>query len=211
MKVSFEKVIIPKISQDGHERELDLTLESSIIFLLPPSQGKTLLFEHIIGLKKDIDGDILINDIPVDLDLEGRFFLERKKIGIIFENPVLLSNLDVKDNLQLILKNSIKELTPAQMDTIVHKTLDDYSLGHTINLRPSELTQNQLRIISFIMGTIHEPELLIWDEPTTNFPEKVNQQFKKELKALTDRKGLFIGLTSSERVADNFNLEKRAL
>ncbi|MCR9205958.1 MAG: hypothetical protein NXH75_15350, partial [Halobacteriovoraceae bacterium] len=126
MRVTFQNLTIPKLKDEGEEKVLNIQVNESSLLVLPPSRGKTFLFEHIIGLRKKFDGEIKINGIIVDLELDSRFFDFRKKIGILFENPVFLSNLNLEDNLKLILKNSHNEHTDSQIDRIVHQSLTDF-------------------------------------------------------------------------------------
>ncbi|MCR9205522.1 MAG: hypothetical protein NXH75_13145, partial [Halobacteriovoraceae bacterium] len=63
---------------------------------------------------------------------------------------------------------------------------------------PAEMTQNQLKVGAFLMAIIHEPHLLIWDEPHMNFPDDVQPKIKKELQKLEERNGILLGFSSSE-------------
>lgn len=211
MSLNFENVVIPKLKEGSKERILNLKVEKSVFFVLPPSEGKTYLFEHIIGLRKNFSGKIKIQNILVDLELEGEFFEARKRMGIIFEKPVLLSNLSVEENLKLILKSSSQNLSLQETINRVSTYLKRFHLEEFIAKRPSELTQNQLKVISFIMGVIHKPEILIWDEPKSDFPPNILEEIHNELNQVEIRKGIFLGLTSTEKLATEFKLKSVVL
>lgn len=211
MKIKFEGLAIPRLNEKAPERELNLEVHDSSILNLPPSQGKTFLFEHIIGLRKKFQGDIKINGVKVDLELNSGFFDLRKKMGIIFEKPVFLSNLSLEENLRLILRNSHQNFKETQIHKMIHKELRKFNLLEFAKCRPAELTQNQLKVGAFIMAMIHEPLLLVWDEPHSNFPDETLPAIKKELEELINRNGILLGFSSSTSFASDHNMRNIAL
>lgn len=211
MIVTFKDLTIPKLKEEGEVKILNIQVNESSLLVLPPSRGKTFLFEHIIGLRKKFDGEIQINGIKVDLELDSGFFSLRKKIGILFEKPVFLSNLNLEDNLKLILKNSDHLHTDTQIHEIVHESLKRFRIQDCALLRPAEMTQNQLKVGAFLMAIIHEPHLLIWDEPHMNFPDDVQPIIKNELNKLKERNGLMLGFSSSEVFAQENQLQSVVL
>lgn len=211
MKVKFEGLTIPKLNESSPERALDLEVNEPCVLNLPPSQGKTYLFEHIIGLRKKFSGNIKINGVKVDLELNSGFFDLRKKMGIIFEKPVFISNLSLEDNLRLILRNSHQNHKETQIHKIIHTALKKYRLSEFAKARPAELTQNQLKVGAFVMAIIHNPLLLVWDEPHSNFPDEIIPIIKKDIEELIERKGLFLGFSSSMGFAQDFQMRNVAL
>lgn len=211
MKVKFHEVTIPKLQEKGSDRVLNIEVNESCVLVLPPSQGKTFLFEHLIGLRKKFEGEIKINGIKVDLELHSGFFEFRKKIGILFEKPVFLSNLNLEENLKLILRNSHLSYTETQIHKMVHTALRNFGLKDCAEARPAEMTQNQLKVGAFIMAIIHEPQLLVWDEPNMNFPDEVQPIIKKEIQKLKERNGIMLGFSSSESFAKENNLQSVVL
>ena len=211
MKVSFNDILLPNPQYPSKPRKINIEVNQSGLLLLPPSSGKTLLFEHIIGVRDKIPGEILINNIRVDLDLKSKFFELRKKMGILFEIPVLISNLTLHENLRLILKNASTSNGENHSQDRISTFLKRFRLEKFSGSRPSELTQSQKKVAAFIMAIIHKPELLIWDEPHFNFDEDIKLEVKKELNNLTSRNGLMLGISSSPTAFENINLENYTL
>lgn len=211
MKIKFESLTIPKLNEKAPEREINLEIHESSILNLPPSQGKTYLFEHIIGLRKKFSGDIKINGIKVDLELDSGFFDLRKKMGILFEKPVFLSNLSLEENLRLILRNSHQNFKETQIHKMILSELKKFNLYEFSKCRPAELTQNQLKVGAFIMAMIHKPLLLIWDEPHSNFPDEIIPTIKKDIEELTERNGVLLGFSSSTKFAQDYDMRNIAL
>jgi ABC-type transporter Mla maintaining outer membrane lipid asymmetry ATPase subunit MlaF len=211
MKIKFEGLTIPKLNEKAPEREINLEIHESSILNLPPSQGKTYLFEHIIGLRKKFLGSIKINGVKVDLELDSGFFELRKKLGILFEKPVFLSNLSLEENLRLILRNSHQNFKETQIHKIIISELKKYNLYEYAKSRPAELTQNQLKVGAFIMAMVHQPHLLIWDEPHSNFPDEILPTIKRELEELKERNGILLGFSSSASFAQDHQMRNIAL
>jgi len=130
-------------------------------------QGKSVLLKCIIGLMPPDSGTIYIN---------GRNILElslnelnkvRKNIGFLFQGSALYDSMTVKENLSFPLKKIFPDMKQSEIDEKVKSTLELVSLEDAINKMPSELSGGMKKRIGLARSIITDPELMLYDEPTT--------------------------------------------
>ena len=164
--------------------------------------GKTTLMRMLLGLAKPTDGEIkLFEKISKNCtkDVYG-------KIGSIIETPGFYENLTGRENLELLArlrglsqKNAVRDaLKIVDLDREEKKTFGQYSLG----------MKQRLGIAAAVM---HEPELLILDEPINGLDPVGIAIVRKYLEALSKEKGVTILISSHilseiEQLADVIGL-----
>lgn len=130
-------------------------------------QGKSVLLKCIIGLMAPDHGDIFINGTNV-LDLSIAKLNEvRKNIGFLFQGSALYDSMTVRENLTFPLKRHFPEMQQKEIDEKVKRTLELVSLEDAIDKMPSELSGGMKKRIGLARSIIPEPELMLYDEPTT--------------------------------------------
>ncbi len=130
-------------------------------------QGKSVLLKCIIGLMTPDNGDILINGKNV-LELSIAKLNEvRKNIGFLFQGSALYDSMTVRENLTFPLKRHFPEMQQKEIDIKVKHTLELVSLEEAIDKMPSELSGGMKKRIGLARSIITDPELMLYDEPTT--------------------------------------------
>lgn len=148
------KTFGPKIAVDN----ISFTLApGEILGLLGTNgAGKTTTFRMILGIFKPDRGSILFNG-------QKMTFADSSKIGFLPEERSLLPKYTIKEQLLFFgeLKGkSVKELMPK-----ITYWLEYFNLDEHLNSKIKELSKGNQQKIQFISSIIHEPELLILDEP----------------------------------------------
>lgn len=129
-------------------------------------EGKSVLLKQIIGLIKPTSGSIIIENIDITKLRKKERTKALSKIGYVFQFAALLDSLTVFENvgLPLIEKGySRKEILP-----IVTEKLELVNLHQdTLYKYPSELSGGMLKRVGLARTLVHNPEIILYDEPTT--------------------------------------------
>lgn len=145
-----------------------------LVFLTGPSgAGKTTLFKLIAGLDRTSNGHIFFEGKDLSLFNPNQIAQYRQLFGLVFQDSKLISNLSVKENLSLPLivqKKSKKEIAVA-----VGSILETFGLTLWANDFPEHLSGGQQQRVALMRATIHNPKLIIADEPTGNL-DKENEE-----------------------------------
>ncbi len=152
---------------------ISFKVEAGKIFGLlgPNGAGKTTTLRTVLNIIKPTSGKVLFNDQPITAD-----FLNR--IGYLPEERGLYKKSRVIDVILYFaeLKNMSRTEALKQADNWL-KRLDIF---HYRNNKIDELSKGNQQKVQFIMSVIHNPQLLIFDEPFTGF-DPINQQEIREL------------------------------
>ena len=137
----------------------------------PNGAGKTTTLRTVLNIIKPTSGKVLFNDQPITAE-----FLN--SIGYLPEERGLYRKSKVIDVILYFaeLKNMSRTEAVKQADSWL-KRLDIF---HYRNKKIDELSKGNQQKIQFIMSVIHNPQLLIFDEPFTGF-DPINQQEIREL------------------------------
>lgn len=120
--------------------------------------GKTTTFRMILGLLDKNNGEITLNDKPIDYTVTDR-------IGFLSEDRSLLVKLTVKE--QAIFYGTLKGISEEEILKRLDKLLKRFEISEYLNRKIKELSKGNQQKIQFIMAIINQPKLLILDEPFT--------------------------------------------
>lgn len=145
---------------------LDVERAENLIVFGQSGTGKSVLLKCIIGLLEPDNGEIFIKDnnvLELDLDELNKV---RKNIGFLFQSAALYDSMSVRENLEFPLKKILNMPQNEINDKVVH-TLELVSLEEAIDKMPSELSGGMRKRIGLARSIITDPELMLYDEPTT--------------------------------------------
>ena len=135
-------------------------------FLVGPSGcGKTTLISVIAGLLDRTDGDLSVLGVEVDdLAPAERILFRRKNVGFLFQQYNLLPAFTAAENVAVPLL--IAGISRKEALDRAGSLLSRLGLSHRIHALPSKLSGGQQQRVALARGLIHEPRLVICDEPT---------------------------------------------
>jgi len=143
--------------------------EDEIVALIGPSGcGKTTFLQILGLLDEPTKGKLVINDRT--LSQESDFYkteYRKNYIGFVYQSHNLLNDFTASDNIMmpLLLKNN---LTKQRMDAAVFNMLSKLSLENRRNNFPSQLSGGEQQRVAIGRSLIHDPLLILADEPTGN-------------------------------------------
>ena len=148
--------------------------------------GKTTTFRMIMGLLDKTEGNITLNDKKIDYSVSD-------EIGFLTEERSVLPSKTVLE--QAIFYGVLKGLTEKEVEKRLDKYLEEFGITDYKNKKIKELSKGNQQKIQFIISIIHEPKLLILDEPFSGLDPINVEMFKKEILRLK-KKGTIIIFSS---------------
>ena len=166
----------------------------------PSGGGKTTLLNLLAGLDLPDNGQIILNGRKVsDLSDHDLTLLRRKEIGIVFQFFNLMPTLTVMENVELPLLLAHSSRTDGQRI----KTLLNYvGLWHRADSFPAELSGGEMQRVAIARALVHQPAILLADEPTGNLDSENGMKILDLMKqASTDFQTTVILVTHNPQVA----------
>jgi phospholipid/cholesterol/gamma-HCH transport system ATP-binding protein len=146
---------------------LKLFRKENLVVLGKSGTGKSVLIKCIVRLLEADKGEIKIFGDDIQ-SLKSKALSEiRKKIGFLFQSGALYDSMTVRQNLEFPLRRIRKELSEKEIKDKVLETLENVGLPDAIDKMPSELSGGQKKRISLARTIIVDPEIMLYDEPTT--------------------------------------------
>ena len=134
-----------------------------IVIIGPSGSGKSTFLRCLNLLEEPSKGQVLYNNIALTNNNKLQM---RKKIGMVFQNFNLFTNLTVLDNLILA---PVKEgvLTEKEALKKADKLLKEISLEDKKNAYPSSLSGGQKQRVAIARSLMMNPDIILFDEPTS--------------------------------------------
>ncbi len=149
-------------------QDLDLFIKKGEFVCItgPSGAGKSTLIQMLIGHIKPTGGNILIDGTHVEtMDFE-MIQLLRRKLGIVFQDYKLLPQKTVFENVSFALEVCGK--SDAHIHKLVPRVLDIVGLLERQDQYPDELSGGEQQRTAIARALVHNPKLIIADEPTGN-------------------------------------------
>ena len=179
-------------------KNVSLKIEEGDIlgFIGPNGAGKTTTIKLILGLQSITKGTVSINGY----DIQKNFTNAIEKVGAIVENPDMYMYLSGYDNLKLV-ANLYKGITKERIDKVVKLV----KLENRRNDKVSKYSLGMRQRLGIAQAILHNPKLLILDEPTNGLDPEGIKEMRELLVKLAQEEKMAI-LISSHNLAelDNF-------
>jgi len=168
-------------------QNINLTIEKGEFILLcgPTGCGKTTLCRCLTGLIPHfhsgiINGEVLIDGINT---LEVPVYELAKKVGMVFQNP---ENQLVAMNIERELGFAMENLAypPEKIRETIEKIIDQFQLESLRMKAPYELSGGEQQRVAIAAIFTLDPDILIFDEPTSNLDPVAAEQIMQVLKKL---------------------------
>ncbi len=191
------------IGETNHALD-DITLslkKGEVIVILGPSgSGKSTMLNLLSGLDKPTRGQILFEDIRLDkMNEESLNDYRRKHLGFIFQSYNLISNLTIKENIEL---GSHLSSNPLNMEEVI----DSVGLSSHKNKYPYQLSGGQMQRVAIARALVKNPAVLFCDEPTGALDEAMGKNILKVLQEMNKKyKTTMIIVTHNPSIADMAN------
>ncbi len=163
---------------------VDFEVKPGEIFVLmgPSGSGKSVLLRHVIGLEEPDEGEILIEGQSI----QSSNVMDQYRLAMVFQSGALLNSLTVAENVGLYL--SEHRLKPrVEIARIVAEALELVDLQGTENKMPNELSGGMKKRVGIARALVIEPQLLLYDEPTSELDPLSSVTIAEEIVRLNER------------------------
>lgn len=155
-------------------------------FLGPNGAGKTTTLKLILGLLKRQQGSIKIFDQP----FETNRIEILKRVGSLIESPSIYAHLTARENLELLQKIYQCPLSR------VNDVLEIVGLAETGKKKAGQFSLGMKQRLSIAVALLHNPSLLILDEPTNGLDPSGIVEIRELLTRLNAQQGMTILISS---------------
>ncbi|MBC1576161.1 ABC transporter ATP-binding protein [Listeria seeligeri] len=167
-----QKAIVQDISFDIHKGEV-------FGLLGPNGAGKTTIIRSIVGLIRRTEGTVLINGKNVDTDFKSAI----SEVGAIIENPEFYMYMSGWNNLKQFARMSQKPIT----DEHIREIVELVKLTDAINQKVKTYSLGMRQRLGVAQALIHNPALLILDEPTNGLDPQGMAEFRSLIRDLATK------------------------
>ncbi len=173
-----------KVVLDGVD--VDVAPAESLVVIGGSGTGKSVLLKHIIGLLRPDSGTVVVDGIEVET-LGNREITElRRKFGMAFQEGALFDSMTVWQNVAFPLQRLTK-MSHGEINDRVEQCLEMVRLEGVGDKLPAQLSGGMRRRVGFARAVAHQPEILLFDEPTTGLDPITTALIDEVILDLSDR------------------------
>lgn len=185
-------------------RGIDLEINKGEIRMLvgPSGSGKTTLVSIIAGILTQTSGECYINNIDLNhLPDQEKTRYRGKNIGFVFQAFNLIPTLTCEENISVPLV-----ILGAQKSAALEKAkglLAELGMGDKVGVYPSQLSGGQQQRIAIARALIHDPSIVVCDEPTSFLDVVTGHRIMELLREMVEKKGItLIVITHDTRILE---------
>jgi phospholipid/cholesterol/gamma-HCH transport system ATP-binding protein len=148
--------------------------------------GKSTLIRQIVGIERPDSGRVFLAGIDMVALGEAALLKARRHLAVVFQNNALLDSLSVFDNVAFPLREELSVAEP-EVRRRVMAQLTALSLADAKDKLPGELSGGMAKRVGVARALVVEPEVLIYDEPTTGLDPLTARKVDHLIEEMRDR------------------------
>jgi phospholipid/cholesterol/gamma-HCH transport system ATP-binding protein len=169
-------------------RGIDLAIARGETFTIlgGSGSGKSVCLKHMIGLLRADAGRVTVLGTDVTRLKEWQWVPIRKRCGVVFQGAALFDSLSVHENIAYPLRQH-ERWPEERIGERVEQCLDAVGLAGTGAMLPAELSGGMRKRVGVARAIALEPELVLYDEPTTGLDPANARRIGELIAALNER------------------------
>lgn len=190
--------------------DLDVHRGESVVVIGGSGTGKSVMLKHVIGLLRPDAGEVVVDGVELGSLSSRELTRFRRRFGMSFQEGALFDSMTVAENVGFSLKR-LTRWSPERVRDRVEECLRLVRLSGTGDKLPAELSGGMRRRVGFARAIAHEPEILLFDEPTTGLDPVITALVDEVILDLTKGTGttaitITHDMASAFRIADRIGL-----
>lgn len=174
---------------------LSISERERVSIVGPSGCGKSTLLLILTGLEQATTGTVSIDGQALGaLSADERADLRRDHIGIVFQSFHLIPSLSARENVALPLEISGGSSTRS----VVSDMLDKVGLLDRADHYPAQLSGGEQQRVAIARALVHQPRLIVADEPTGNLDENTGEKLMNLLFSLNQDAGTTLLLVTHD-------------
>ncbi|MBM7541660.1 ABC transporter ATP-binding protein [Amphibacillus cookii] len=168
--------------------DIDLEVDKGefVAIMGPSGSGKTTLLNIISTNDLPTTGQVEIEgENPHRLKKNALAKFRRNELGFIFQDFNLLHTLTVEEN--IVLPLTLEGTRVKEMKRKAHSIAESLGISQIMNKRTYEISGGQTQRVAIARAMIHEPKLLLADEPTGNLDSKASKDVMEMLVSINQK------------------------
>jgi len=185
--------------------DIDLTIEKGefVGIMGPSGSGKTTLLNMIATIDEPTTGEVLIEGKnPNHLSKNEIAKFRRRELGFVFQDFNLLHTLTVEENIVLPLTLDGKNVK--EMKEKANKIAEKLGITSIMKKRTHEISGGQAQRVAVARAMIHNPKLLLADEPTGNLDSKASHDVMEMLESINQNEQATMMLVTHDPQAASY-------
>jgi putative ABC transport system ATP-binding protein len=198
------KIYEGKIAQTALDNiSFSIEKEEFVGIMGPSGSGKTTLLNLIATIDQPTSGEILINGKnPHNLNRKDTALFRRHELGFVFQHYNLLDTLTVEEN--IVLPLTLDGVRVEEMDKKVTYLSKKLGIEQIKDKRTYEISGGQMQRTAIARAIIHDPSLILADEPTGNLDSKASKDVMDTLSSLNKEEGATTLMVTHDPVAASY-------
>jgi putative ABC transport system ATP-binding protein len=177
---------------------ISIEAASETVIIGRSGSGKSTLLNLISGIDQPDAGRVVFAGQDLSALREpARTLFRRRNVGFVYQFFNLLPTLDVEENVRLVLSLDGVGTKPARLRSAA--LLARVGLGDRLHAPVDVLSGGEQQRVALARALIHEPALLLADEPTGNLDEETAAQIAPLLRELARERGATVLLVTHDR------------
>jgi phospholipid/cholesterol/gamma-HCH transport system ATP-binding protein len=158
----------------------------SVVIIGRSGGGKSVLLKHLIALLKPDAGEVLIEGQNIVGLNERQLLPVRHKFGMLFQGAALFDSMSVAENVAFAFRRD-RSLPENEIAQRVAHVLELVELPGIEDKNPSELSGGMRKRVGLARAIVYQPEIVLYDEPTTGLDPIVSDSIDKLMLRVRDR------------------------
>lgn len=169
--------------------DLEVRRGETVVVIGRSGCGKSVLLKHAVGLMAPDAGriELLGHDVTRFTPVQWRQL--RSRVGMVFQGAALFDSLTVGENVALGVRVR-RRLAPGAERALVEEKLAQVGLHDIAGLKPASLSGGMKKRVALARAIATEPEVLLYDEPTTGLDPVMADVINRLVRDLQRRLGL---------------------
>ncbi|MEP9351403.1 ABC transporter ATP-binding protein [Xanthobacter sp. KR7-225] len=174
-------------------KSISFSVKRGDIFTLlgPSGCGKTTTLQCVAGLETPTNGSILMDgEVVFDQGTARMVPANRRKLGMVFQSYAIWPHMTVFENVAFPLAHGTRRVESGDIRRRVLDALERVKLAEYADRPSPHLSGGQQQRVALARALVHEPRLLLLDEPLSNLDAKLRDDMRVEIRQLVKSLGI---------------------